>query len=343
MEWKQIEILRVHEFEAVNQMSSSMGEYGGIVKKAEYQYNGLGHRINQKIWKYEQIQPENPEHQIQYTLDLTRQYYNLLQKEDSYTETVTDKTPESGIQSFYWDRNTVSMEADRVQDFYLQDDLGSPVNLVNQDGQSIERYAYDEFGMPCVYRENKVSGLFVGSAQPFGFNGYQMDEAGGLYFAQARRYDAGAGRFISEDFIKGHIAVPYTMNHYSYCFNRPMDLVDLNGMWPKWVETTVKAVTVVTTVVAVGAVVVGTGGTAAPFIAGVLLAGTIGGFANENIGGSYSNGFLGGCFTGIIQGAGSMLGPIGNTIGGGIGSAVGTMVTEYLDNIDSTVEKNMKK
>ena len=52
MEWKQIEILRVHEFEAVNQMSSSMGEYGGIVKKAEYQYNGLGHRMNQKIWKY---------------------------------------------------------------------------------------------------------------------------------------------------------------------------------------------------------------------------------------------------------------------------------------------------
>ena len=98
MEWKQIEILRVHEFEAVNQMSSSMGEYGGIVKKAEYQYNGLGHRMNQKIWKYEQIQ---------YTLDLTRQYYNLLQKEDSYTETVTDKTPEFGIQSFYWDRNII--------------------------------------------------------------------------------------------------------------------------------------------------------------------------------------------------------------------------------------------
>lgn len=52
-----------------------------------------------------------------------------------------------------------------------------------------------------------------------------------------RRYDAGADRFISEDFIKGHIAVPYTMNHYSYCFNRPMDLVDLNGMWPTAVVT----------------------------------------------------------------------------------------------------------
>lgn len=52
-----------------------------------------------------------------------------------------------------------------------------------------------------------------------------------------RRYDAGAGRFISEDFIKGHTAVPYTMKHYSYCFNRPMDLVDLNGMWPTAVVT----------------------------------------------------------------------------------------------------------
>lgn len=52
-----------------------------------------------------------------------------------------------------------------------------------------------------------------------------------------RRYDAGAGRFISEDLIKGHTAVPYTMNHYSYCFNRPMDMVDLNGMWPTAVVT----------------------------------------------------------------------------------------------------------
>ena len=52
-----------------------------------------------------------------------------------------------------------------------------------------------------------------------------------------RRYDAGAGRFISEDLIKGHTAVPYTMNHYSYCCNGPMDLVDLNGMWPTAVVT----------------------------------------------------------------------------------------------------------
>lgn len=42
---------------------------------------------------------------------------------------------------------------------------------------------------------------FFGDAgfQPFGYTGYQKEEAGGLYYAQARRYDADTGRFISED------------------------------------------------------------------------------------------------------------------------------------------------
>ena len=223
------EVLKAYGFDAANQMSSSMGRIDGTMKKATYQYNGLGYRMNQKIWKYKETQPENPEHQIQYTLDLTRQYHNLLQKQDYYTE--TGKIPESRMQSFYWDRNVVSMEADGAQDFYLQDDLGSPVNLVNENGQSVERYNYDEFGIPCVYKENEVSGLLSRSIQPFGFNGYQMDEAGGLYFAQARRYDASIGRFVSEDIMRGAIAFTFTLNRYNYCWNKPTELQDLNGMW----------------------------------------------------------------------------------------------------------------
>lgn len=54
----------------------------------------------------------------------------------------------------------------------------------------------------------------------------------GLYFAQARRYDAVAGRFVSEDKIKGFADAPFTMNPYIYCWNKPMELVDLNGLYP---------------------------------------------------------------------------------------------------------------
>ena len=120
------------------------------------------------------------------------------------------------------------MEEEGRDHFYFQDDLGSPMRLTDETGRSEEAYGFDEFGNDI----RTAKDIFQDSMQSFGFTGYQMDSAGGLYFAQARRYDAGAGRFVSEDFLKGHIAVPYTMNHYNYCWNRPMDLVDLNGMWP---------------------------------------------------------------------------------------------------------------
>ena len=60
---------------------------------------------------------------------------------------------------------------------------------------------------------------FFGDAgfQPFGYTGYQKEEAGGLYYAQARRYDADTGRFISEDKVKGFITMPVTLNAYGYC------------------------------------------------------------------------------------------------------------------------------
>ena len=154
------------------------------------------------------------------------QYHNLLQKTTSMGS--GGSRTKDRRETYFWDGNVTGMEEEGRDHFYFQDDLGSPVRLTDGTGRSEEVYGFDEFGNDI--RTGKD--IFRDSMQSFGFTGYQMDGAGGLYFAQARRYDAGAGRFISEDLIKGHTAVPYTMNHYSYCFNRPMDLVDLNGMWP---------------------------------------------------------------------------------------------------------------
>ena len=209
------EVLKAYGFDAANQMSSSMGMTDGIIQKAVYQYNGLGHRMGQSIATGDAA----PARTIRYTLDLTRQYHNLLQK--------TGNGPD---QTYFWDGNVAGMEEEGRDHFYFQDDLGSPMRLTDEAGRSEEAYGFDEFGNDI----RTAKDIFQDSMQSFGFTGYQMDSAGGLYFAQARRYDAGAGRFVSEDFLKGHIAVPYTMNHYSYCWNRPMDLVDLNGKFPSW-------------------------------------------------------------------------------------------------------------
>lgn len=209
------EVLKAYWFDAANQMSSSMGRTDGTIQKAVYQYNGLGHRMGQSIATGDAAQART----IRYTLDLTRQYHNLLQK--------TGNGPD---QTYFWDGNVAGMEEEGRDHFYFQDDLGSPMRLTDEAGRSEEAYGFDEFGNDI----RTAKDIFQDSMQSFGFTGYQMDSAGGLYFAQARRYDAGAGRFVSEDFLKGHIAVPYTMNHYSYCWNRPMDLVDLNGKFPSW-------------------------------------------------------------------------------------------------------------
>ena len=208
-------VLRAYGFDAANQMSSSMGMTDGIIQKAVYQYNGLGHRMGQSIATGDAA----PARTIRYTLDLTRQYHNLLQK--------TGNGPD---QTYFWDGNVAGMEEEGRDHFYFQDDLGSPMRLTDEAGRSEEAYGFDEFGNDIWTAKD----IFQDSMQSFGFTGYQMDSAGGLYFAQARRYDSGIGRFVSEDIMRGHIAVPFTMNHYSYCWNRPMDLVDLNGKFPSW-------------------------------------------------------------------------------------------------------------
>ena len=209
------EVLKAYWFDAANQMSSSMGRTDGTIQKAVYQYNGLGHRMGQSIATGEAA----PARTIRYTLDLTRQYHNLLQK--------TGNGPD---QTYFWDGNVAGMEEEGRDHFYFQDDLGSPMRLTDETGRSEEAYGFDEFGNNI----RTAKDIFQDSMQSFGFTGYQMDSAGGLYFAQARRYDSGIGRFVSEDIMRGHIAVPFTMNHYSYCWNRPMDLVDLNGKFPSW-------------------------------------------------------------------------------------------------------------
>ena len=226
------ELLKQFTFDPANRMSQSAGNADGIWKQAVYQYNGLGQRVGQDIGNL----PKNPEQSIRYTLDFTKQYHNLLHLGDIQN---------GKAQTFYWDGNVVSMQEDGEESFYLQDDLGSSMELLNTAGGIRESYAFDEFGVSLVERNGymQISNIENGivpnepykpyeQLQPFGFTGYQTDVAGGLYFAQARRYDASAGRFISEDKVKGFADAPFTLNPYSYCWNKPMELVDLNGLAP---------------------------------------------------------------------------------------------------------------
>ena len=85
-------------------------------------------------------------------------------------------------------------------------------------------YGYDEFGNDRYGNQ--------GELQPFGYTGYQRDRTAGSYFAQAREYLPGPGRFAGEDVNKGTIMKPGSLNDYSYCLGNPLILVDKNGRSP---------------------------------------------------------------------------------------------------------------
>ena len=107
---------------------------------------------------------------------------------------------------------------------YLLDELGSPIRLMNDHGHERDVMSYDEFG-------NSLRPSY--SNQVFGFTGYELsDDISGTLHAQARQYDPSTGRFISEDFVKEFGRAPFTLNRYSYCWNDPLNLVDLNGLFP---------------------------------------------------------------------------------------------------------------
>ena len=135
----------------------------------------------------------------EYLLDITRPYYNLLQRNEKL------KNIEHS-QRFVWDYNTAFMEEEDKTYAYLQDELGSSIRLLEL-GETEETkqmvYGYDEFGMDTYKTQGKI--------QPFGYTGYRYDKVADTYFAQAREYMQGVGRFGGEDWIQINLLVLISM------------------------------------------------------------------------------------------------------------------------------------
>ena len=111
---------------------------------------------------------------------------------------------------------------------YLQDELGSPIRLLElgETGETKQMvYGYDEFGVDTYKMQGRI--------QPFGYTGYRHDKVADTYFAQAREYIPSVGRFGREDWIKGNIEKPFSLNQYGYCWGNPIGLVDRDGKTPE--------------------------------------------------------------------------------------------------------------
>jgi RHS repeat-associated protein len=102
----------------------------------------------------------------------------------------------------------------------LADQAGTIRDVVNSGGSVTDHVVYDPYG-------NIVSQTNSANQPRFGFDGMQLDSATGLYYDRARFYDAGVGRFISQDpteFDAGDA------NLFRFVSNDPINFVDPTGL-----------------------------------------------------------------------------------------------------------------
>ena len=217
--------VRAYEYDITGRLGLSYSKSG---KARSYSYDGLGNRIGFKEYEKQigygedglknilgaNLSELTPSYEENYILDRTRAYHNLLQRK-------TGKRGRQSIQSYVWDFNVAYMEEGEKEFTYLQDELGSTIRLLEHGEESQTIYGYDEFGEDTYCTQ--------GHLQPFGYTGYRYDKVADTYFAQAREYMAGVGRFAGEDWIKGNIEQPFSLNQYGYCFGNPLALIDYNG------------------------------------------------------------------------------------------------------------------
>lgn len=290
------QVTKSFTFDETNMMTQVTTASGD---KATYQYNGLRNRTGQTIEK-----ANEPLKQIQYILDLTKPYNNLLERKVN-----EDK------EQYLWDNDLL---AKNEEEYFLLDDLGSPLRQLANTGQTIEEYSYDEFGQSLFNTPTN---------QPFGFTGYQQDEVSGMNYAQARYYDQKQGRFVSWDPVLGILTIPESINSYSYSMNTPTNKTDKSGLWFLLDDAIAAGVGAVVGVVSQGV---------SDVVAGVVT----GNFELSSVE-SYVGAAVGGAAGGVSS---LYLGPIlGPAAGAAIGAGTSTLVGEGLEKLTGTNDRSVGK
>jgi RHS repeat-associated protein len=113
--------------------------------------------------------------------------------------------------------------------YFHEDRLGSTEYISDDFGGNVLSYIdYDAWGVPT----NKATVMLGLRAVDLvaEYTGHPYDAVLGMYFAEARMYDAADRRFVAVDPIKGGIANTATLVQYTYVLDNPLKWVDPWGL-----------------------------------------------------------------------------------------------------------------
>jgi len=108
--------------------------------------------------------------------------------------------------------------------YYTGNHLGSSSIITDKEGNLVRHTEYTPFG---ELRFDANLGVSVNHL----YTGQEFDKEIGLYYYNARYYDAKIGRFIQPDPFIPNPADDQAYNRYAYCRNNPIMLTDPTGYW----------------------------------------------------------------------------------------------------------------
>ena len=153
------------------------------------------------------------------------------------------------LEHFVWDQTGLLQVHDGAGDVatVFRDRRSSVRGLSDPSGALTDTWNYDVWGAPVSHTG--------ASTQPYGFGGMVMDDALGLYYAQARWYEPEAGRFLSMDPVHGTTENPLTFNPWVFGLGDPVHYLDPTGRF-SMAELTVSMAIKVTLAAMIGTAIV---------------------------------------------------------------------------------------
>ena len=129
------------------------------------------------------------------------------------------------VQSYFYDENgSVLGIVYGGENYYFRKNFrGDVLAILTASGEVVVEYSYDPWGNILAVTGTLASTL--GADNPFRYRGYYYDTESCFYYLNSRYYDAKVCRFVNADSV-------VSGNLFCYCYNSPIDLLDLSGKSP---------------------------------------------------------------------------------------------------------------
>ena len=229
-----VDVVKEYQYSSFNLLMSITTKQGStVVERIEYTYDSEDNRTSKKVTNAEGERFEF------YYYDSNGDLVSVSRKVglDSVENTM----------NFYRDASgkLLNFEYKGKRFDYIFNQRGDVVAITDEVQEVIARYSYDEWGNLIALEGLTPLGQEVAEENPYryvGHYGVQYDSDNGLYFMGWRDYDAKIGRFIVADEYEGDETDPISFNTYLYAEADPVNNIDPDGHFAKWIKKLRKGV-----------------------------------------------------------------------------------------------------